>query len=338
MKSENHFSLKTLNTLGIEAFAKTFICIQSRNEIHEVFSSNLFINTPWLALGGGSNILFTKDFDGNVVKIENKGIHTIFENKEVIELQVEAGEDWNSFVWYCVKNNYYGIENLALIPGNVGSCPIQNIGAYGTEVKSVIKKVEFFNINSGETTYYLNQECNFAYRDSIFKHDLKNNGIILSVTFELCKRKKYNLKYADLNKELGNKMESELALTEVYEAICSIRKRKLPDPALVGNAGSFFKNPTINNTRFNKLLSGFPEIPHFLINEDEIKIPAAWLIDNAGWKGKRIGDAGVHVNQPLVLVNYGNATGNDILFLAQQIIESVKEKFEICLETEVNIV
>jgi len=313
-------------------------------EMHTLQDIQVFLNTdlykgkPLLILGGGSNILFTKDFEGIVVKISDKGIMKITETEEHVFLNVQAGVDWNEFVDYCLKNNHGGVENLALIPGNVGSSPIQNIGAYGAEVKDVIESVEVVNIETLQMFELTNDECKFGYRNSIFKNELKGKVIIVSVTFKLDKIHKLNLEYGALKQELKDRKIDKPTIQDVAKAVSDIRRCKLPDPKEIGNSGSFFKNPSLHNDAFTKLKSAFPDIPSYAQADNTFKIPAGWLIEQCGWKGHREGDTGVHAQQALVLVNYGNATGKEILDLAKNIQKSVLDKFAVELEMEVNVV
>jgi len=335
--SEN-VSLKPYNTFGIEANARVFAEMQSVQDIQ------IFCNTPRykdqqkLILGGGSNILFTQEYDGIIVKMNTKGIIKIKETKDHVYLNVQAGEVWDDFVNYCLQNNFGGLENLVLIPGNVGSCPIQNIGAYGIEVKDCIESVEVMDIYTLQMYELNNNECCFGYRNSIFKNELKDKVIILSVTFRLTKKHTLHLEYPAIQAELDASGTNKPTIQSVAQAVANIRKCKLPDPKEIGNAGSFFKNPSVSKSDFNKLKSNFPNISSYTQTDGTFKIPAGWLIEQCGWKGHREGDAGVHKNQALVLVNYESATGKDILNLANKIQKSVLEKFGLQLEMEVNVV
>ncbi len=334
MLNEN-FPLKQYNTFGIDARARYFADCSSLSEIKAILEKKAKLQLPVLLLGGGSNMLFTKDFQGIVLKVGTKGIIKTHEDAENVYLKVNAGEDWDSFVDYCVRHAYYGIENLSSIPGNVGSCPIQNIGAYGMEVRDCIESVDLLYLETMEEKSVAKADCNFGYRDSIFKRDLKGKIIILAVDFKLSKKADFILNYGNVEEEL--KKYSEINLSTVRDAIVQIRKRKLPDPAILGNAGSFFKNPVIPAIQAIQIKKSYPKLPHFVHGQRKAKIPAAWLIEQCGWKGKRMGAAGVHENQPLVIVNHGNATGSEILNLATTVKDSVMKKFEIALEFEVNI-
>ena len=333
---KENISLKKYNTFGIDVKSRFFVECSSVNELSDFLNIYHKQQLPLMVLGGGSNVLFTKDFDGYILRPFIKGIEVIEETSEDIKVRVGAGEDWDEFVGYCVERNWGGIENLSLIPGNVGTSPIQNIGAYGVEVKDVITEVETLEITTLNTHCFNNSECNFAYRNSIFKIDLKGKHIISYVTFNLKKQPVFKLDYGNLEKELESC--NEINLKNIRQAVINIRNSKLPDPEEIGNSGSFFKNPVIESLKADKLKKQFVDMPSYIHGEGLIKLPAGWLIEKAGWKGKRIGDAGVHENQALVLVNYGKATGAEIHQLAKKIQKSVKEKFDIDLEMEVNII
>ncbi len=332
---ENHL-LKKLNTFGIQAIAKYFTELNSIEEIQEMIQSSLFKENPFLLLGGGSNILFTKDFDGIVLKINNKGKEIIAVDADHVFLKVQAGEVWESFVDYCVLNNWSGIENLALIPGIVGTAPVQNIGAYGAEVKDCIENVEVIRIADGEIINMNNEECKFGYRNSIFKQEAKNKYIIVSVTFKFSKKPILITHYGDIQKELDN-MFVVPSLENISNAIKNIRRRKLPDPAYTGNAGSFFKNPVVSKEKYNELVLQYPKIRAFP-SGDDYKLAAGWLIEKSGWKGKSLGNAAVHHKQALVLINKGDATGNEIIALAKAVQQAVRGLFGVELEMEVNVV
>jgi UDP-N-acetylmuramate dehydrogenase len=307
--------------------------------LKEILSSDIVKSNPFMILGGGSNLLFTKDYDGVVIRNAIKGIEIVKEENDDIYIKAGGGEKWHDFVLYCVKHNYGGIENLSLIPGTVGAGPIQNIGAYGVELKDVLTEVEAINIKTLEVKKFSNAECKFGYRDSIFKGIDKGRYIILSVTLKLAKHpKKVNVFYGTLSKELEAMGVNNPTIRDVSDAVIKIRSSKLPDPNKIGNAGSFFKNPIITNAQFEKLKAEHPHVVHFPAEAGHTKLAAGWLIEQCGWKGKRFGDAGVHKDQALVLVNYGDATGKEIYDLSTQVIKSVKEKFEIELEREVNMI
>lgn len=284
-------------------------------------------------------MLLTKNIEQLVVHLDCKGISIDKEDEDFVYLTVNSGENWHDFVLYCVEQNYGGVENLSLIPGNVGTCPIQNIGAYGVEVKDVITKVEAVEIASTKLHTFANKDCKFGYRNSIFKNEAKNKYAITSVSFKLTKQNHtLNTSYGAIETELASKNITNPSLKEVSNAVIAIRKSKLPDPKKIGNSGSFFKNPVISKSHFLELQNQYPNIPSYIISEDEIKVPAGWLIETAGFKGKRFGNYGVHEKQALVLVNYGNATGKEIYALAQKIKETILNQFSIHLEIEVNII
>lgn len=331
----NH-SLLTLNTFRMKATAGKYIPIYSDDDLISLTEKPGIIKNIKLILGGGSNLLLTKNIQGNVLHILTKGISVVRETKDNVFVQASAGEDWDSFVQYAVQNGWSGIENLSLIPGTIGASPIQNIGAYGVEVKETIESVRYFNLKTKKFCVLKNKDCRFGYRDSIFKHTLKNIAIITHVVFRLSKKTILNTSYGAIADEL--KKYSAINLTTIREAVISIRRRKLPDPAIIPNSGSFFKNPVVTPAQFKKIQKSFPDAPHFISEDKKIKIPAAWMIEQCGWKGFRKGDAGVHELQPLVLVNYGKATGKEILALAAKIILSVKKKFGVELVMEVNMV
>jgi len=338
MTQQENISLKAYNTFGIEAKARTFAELEIFPDVQNFLDMMRRRDEPLLVLGGGSNVLFTKDFDGVVVKISTKGIIKIKETEHHVLLQVQAGEVWDDFVNYCLDHNYGGVENLALIPGNVGSCPIQNIGAYGVEVKDTIEAVEVVNIESLQMFELSNHECRFGYRDSIFKHELKGKVIIVSVIFRLTKKHILHHHYGAIQDELKALGIDDPGIKDIAAAVCNIRRAKLPDPKEVGNAGSFFKNPSVSEKDFNKLKMSFPSMPSYAQDDGTFKIPAGWLIEQCGWKGHREGETGVHAKQALVLVNYGNAKGREIINLAKKILKSVTDKFGIGLEMEVNII
>ena len=333
----NNISLKKLNTFGINVKCKLFYEINNKGNLKELIKTNQFKQNNYLILGGGSNILFTEDYDGLIIKNEIRGIDIIDEDDETKKIKVGAGENWHQFVLWTIKNELSGIENLALIPGNVGASPIQNIGAYGVEVKDFIDKVWTINLKNGKEKIFTNSECKFKYRDSIFKNELKDQYIILYVSFKLSKLPMLNTKYKDINSELLS-LSLEKSTKNICNAVINIRKRKLPDPKKIGNSGSFFKNPVIEKEKFEYLKKIYPNIIGYKISSTEIKLAAGWLIDQCGWKGYRYKDAGVHKNQALVLVNYGEATGKEIINLAEKIQNSVKKKFDINIYPEVNII
>lgn len=331
------FSLKHLNTFGIDASARYFIEVGSDPEIAKFVGEGLWRDKQLLILNGGSNILFTKDFSGVVLKIATQGIELLGEDGDSVLVKAKAGHNWHNFVLWCIDRNYCGLENLSLIPGNVGAAPIQNIGAYGVEQQDAFESLEAIQIETGQIRIFNRKDCKFGYRSSVFKLGLKNQYIILSVTYRLSKKHVFNLSYGDIRRELGND-DREITLKKISDAVCRIRNSKLPDPGKIGNAGSFFKNPTISKQKYLELKSTFPELTGYPTEMGDVKIAAGWMIDHLGWKGFRHGDAGVCLTQALVLVNYGHAEGSEILKLSQQIQESVKLEFGIDLEPEVNII
>lgn len=333
MKIQQNISLKPYNTFGIHANAKRFVTVNSIKELKEIIASE---KTLFL-LGGGSNILLTEDVEKLVIYINTKGINVNDFNEDEVLVTAEAGENWHELVLWCVSQNYGGLENLALIPGNVGTSPIQNIGAYGVEIKDVFQQLEAIEIETGKTKIFTNEDCDFSYRNSVFKNELKGKYIISNVTFKLTKKNhNINISYGAIKDLLTDKENP--SIKEIADAVIAIRQSKLPDPKKIGNSGSFFKNPVISSDLFKKLTKKYPEIPHYVISENEIKIPAGWLIEQCGFKGKRFGDAGVHEKQALVLVNYNNASGKEIYTLAQKIQQKVMETFKISLEIEVNVI
>lgn len=332
---EKDVDLKPFNSFGISVKAKQLIRLTSESELPEVLRYISSYNGKVLFTGGGSNMLFTEDWNGLIVKIETKGIQVLDEDDDYVYIKAEAGEVWNDLVQYAIQRGYGGIENLSLIPGNVGSSPIQNIGAYGVELKDVFYMLEAVSIRTGEFREFYHKDCEFDYRYSVFKGPCKGIYIILSVILRLSKKPLLNLSYGAINEEI-TKLQLPLNVESVSKAIINIRRSKLPDPIEIGNAGSFFKNPTLNEKEFNLLLRDHKEVKYFK-TEKGYKLAAGWLIESCGWKGYREGDAGVHKLQALVLVNYGNATGKQIKNLANRIVESVFAKYNVKLETEVNI-
>ena len=333
---QKNISLKPYNTFGINAYAKSFVSVNSIHQLKKIINyyKDIFI------LSGGSNILFTKNIQKPVVHLNIKG-RSVKKNEDQnnVFVKANAGENWHEFVLWTIENNYGGLENLSLIPGNVGTSPMQNIGAYGVEIKDVFYKLEAFEIATGKIITFYKNDCNFGYRESVFKNTHKGKFIIISVTFKLTKNQHHlNTSYGAIQVELEKKQITKPSIKDVSNAIISIRESKLPDPKEIGNSGSFFKNPVIGIDQFKVLEKKYPGIPYYKISDSLIKIPAGWLIEKCSFKGKRYGDAGVHKNQALVLVNYGNATGQDILVLAKKILQTVTDTFGINLEIEVNIV
>ena len=339
MQIQENFSLKPYNTFGIDAKAKYFAAFQTVEELSELISHlRLTTTNSRLILGGGSNILFTKDFDGIVLKNELKGIELVEEDEDYYYVKAAAGEVWHEFVLYCIQHHYAGVENLSLIPGKVGATPIQNIGAYGVEIKDVFHSLEALHINDKAIQTFYVKDCTFDYRESIFKNKWKDQFIILNVTYQLRKQAKLNTAYGSIQQELEKMGITELTIQNVSQAIINIRSSKLPDPKIAGNAGSFFKNPIVSKFKLHVLNEEYKKVPAHSSDHYNYKIAAAWLIEQCGWKGYRKGDAGCNPLQPLVLVNYGNANGKEIYDLSGEIIQSVKDKFGIALEREVNII
>lgn len=337
MKIHENHPLKNLNTFGINAYAKYLIEIVDEKELVEFLSDYKFKKEKLLIVGEGSNILFTKDYEGVVLKYFPDQINVVQENENEILLEISAGKNWDELIKYCVDNEFYGIENLSMIPGTVGAAPIQNIGAYGVELKDVFVYLKGYSLDNNEKKNYTRVECNFGYRDSIFKNEMKGKFIITKVALRLQKHKKFNLSYKAL-KEKFNQPEEEITIKQVSDAVRKIRTEKLPDPVKFGNAGSFFKNPEISEGHFQSLIKEFPDIVYFKQESNFYKIPAGWLIEKTGYKGKRIGNVGTYENQALVIVNYGNASGKEIFDYSQLILNGVEQKFNIKLETEVNII
>jgi UDP-N-acetylmuramate dehydrogenase len=332
---QQSINLKPYNTFGMDVLAKDFVEITSEDELPALLKMINQYSGKVMFLGGGSNVLFTRDFDGLVVKISTKGIEIIDQDEAFVYVRGMAGENWDDFVQYCVQRNFGGLENLSLIPGNVGTSPIQNIGAYGVEIKDTFYMLDAVSLRTGEFREFYPEDCAFGYRDSVFKNELKGQYLILSVTFRLSRKPSLNTTYGAITNELEAMGEAQ-SIKSVAKAVSNIRRSKLPDPEEIGNAGSFFKNPVIDQAKFNELKALYPDIPAYP-NEHGVKLAAGWLIEQCGWKGCREGDAGVHARQALVLVNYGSANGTQVLYLANKIITSVKEKFGVAIEPEVNI-
>lgn len=336
---EENISLKRYNTFGIDAKAKYFTRISTEKDFQQLITTKIYQDNPVLILGGGSNVLFTKDYEGLVIKDEMKGISVVDETPEIITIKALAGENWHELVMYCVQNNWGGVENLSLIPGTTGAAPMQNIGAYGVEMKDVVKNVEAIDRINGTLRSFSNEECLFGYRESVFKQELKEKYFISSVTLTLTKKNHLlNINYGAIHDTLKSMNVSQPNIQSISDAVIHIRKSKLPDPTQIGNAGSFFKNPTITLQHYTDLKEHHPHIPGYHTENQSVKVPAGWLIEQCDWKGKRINEAGVHALQALVLVNYGDAKGEDIVALSLNIKSSVKEKFNIDLTTEVNII
>jgi UDP-N-acetylmuramate dehydrogenase len=337
MQIQHNFSLKNYNTFGIEAKAKQFIAVHNLDELQSVLENHK--TDKKFILGGGSNMLLTQDIDALVIHVDLKGKKIIKEDDNYVWVESQAGEVWHEFVLWTIDQNFGGLENMSLIPGNVGTTPVQNIGAYGAEIKDTFVSCDAMNIETQDVKTFTKDECKFGYRESIFKQEVKNQYIITSVIFRLAKNNhKINIDYGDIKAELAKNNVEIPTIKDVSNAVIFIRNTKLPNPKELGNSGSFFKNPVISKEQFLKVQAKFPEVKHFEVSPTEVKVPAGWLIENAGLKGYRKDDAGVHKNQALVLVNYGNATGQDILNLSKYVQKTVFDKYGIAIEAEVNVI
>lgn len=335
---QSNHSLISYNTFGIESLAKYFTQFESIEDLTEIRETNQFKTEEKLILGGGSNVLFTKNQNAFVLLNSIKGIDVVSEDENSYLIAVGGGENWHDFVLFCIENNYAGIENMSLIPGSVGASPMQNIGAYGTEIKDVFERLEAFHIATGEIHTFDENACNFGYRESVFKNKHKGEYIITKVVYRLQKKASINSSYGAINQQLELNNISNPTIKDVSNAVITIRQSKLPDPKEIGNSGSFFKNPIVSNVIIEKVKKEYPNLSTYPVNETSSKVAAGWLIDQAGWKGRTIDNKyGVHKNQALVLVNYGGASGSEIYNLSTEIIDSVKEKYGIELEREVNI-
>lgn len=324
--------------MGIDAKARYFSRFSSAEQLQELLASAPANGEPQLILGGGSNILFTRDFNGIVLKNEISGIHIVKEGEDDVYVKAGAGENWHRLVQHCIEQNLAGLENLSLIPGNVGASPMQNIGAYGVEIKDVFEELEAFHIYDKQVQRFTAADCAFGYRESVFKRKYKGQFVILSVTYRLSKTPVFHTAYGAIQQELEAMGVQQLSIRAVSQAVMNIRTSKLPDPAKIGNAGSFFKNPSVQKSFFEQLKGLFPNIVAYPNADGSIKLAAGWLIEQCGWKGVRQGDAGCHEKQALVLVNYGHASGQDIYNLSEEIVQSVLQKFGVELEREVNII
>lgn len=337
MQIKHNISLKPYNTFGIDVKAKQFISVSSIEELKAIYTSNDFPKK--FILGGGSNMLLTKDIDALVIHINLKGKTILSKTETEVLVESQAGENWHEFVLWTLDHNFGGLENLSLIPGNVGTSPIQNIGAYGVELKDTFESCQALNLETQELETFHNEACEFAYRNSIFKQQAKGKYIIVNVVFKLTNNNhKLNTNYGAISSALTEMGITQPSIQDISKAVISIRESKLPNPKEIGNSGSFFKNPVISKEAFLALQDNFPNAPHYVVSDSEIKIPAGWLIEYAGFKGKTFGNYGVHKNQALVLVNYGGAKGDDILQLSQLIQETVSRIFNIDIEAEVNII
>ncbi len=343
MEILENYNLKYLNTFGIEVKAKYFVEINTEDDLRELFQHDIFKQNKRLFLGGGSNVLFTHDFAGIVILNKLKGIKVLKEDEESVDIYAFGGEVWHDLVLFAVDKNLWGIENLSLVPGSVGAAPMQNIGAYGAELKNVLESVEVYDINTGEKKIFKKHECNFGYRESIFKNIAKDKYFIVGITLRLSKKENKNIEYRVLSQYLKENNIEVKQSKDISEAVANIRRSKLPDPKVIGNAGSFFKNIFIDEEKLKELFVLYPNMPFFK-EDDSVKISSAWLIEQCGpidgtsWKGYRFGNVGVHAKQALVLINYGGAKGEEVKKLAEDIIDSVFNKFGLRLDTEVNLI
>jgi UDP-N-acetylmuramate dehydrogenase len=344
MEIKNNYDLSNLNTFGIKASSRFFVEINHEDDIKELFSSEIFKKNEKLFLGGGSNVLFTKDFEGILILNKLKGIEILEDNEDFVLIKSMGGESWHDLVLFTINNGYWGLENLSSIPGSVGATPVQNIGAYGVEVKDTLENVEAYSIENVDPSIlgarkriFTNKECEFGYRESVFKNKFKGQYFISAVTFKLSKKEKSNIRYQALSDYLEKNNIIVKSVKDISNAVTKIRESKLPDPKVLGNAGSFFKNVFVDFETLKKIKEKYPDVPSF--EEDGmVKIPSGWLIESCGWKGKKIGNVGVHDKQALVLVNYGGAKGHELKDLSDQIISSVFSKFGITLNREVNLI
>lgn len=335
MLSEN-VNIQPFNTFGISVNALRFACFTSV-EVLEKLLREKPAAMPFIILGGGSNVLFTKDFDGLILKNDMPGFEIVRKEGDDVYVKAGAGENWHSFVIRTINLNLGGLENLSLIPGNVGASPMQNIGAYGREVKDVFHELEAYHIASGEVHTFDNAACKFGYRESVFKNEVKGQYVILNVTYKLSKKHELNTSYGVIEQQLAEMGIYHPTIKDVSNAVIAIRSSKLPNPAEIGNAGSFFKNPVVDKATLARIASHYSTVPHYAAPNDQVKLAAGWLIEQAGWKGKTFNHFGVHKKQALVLVNYGGATGTEIYDLSEKIIQDVSAKFGVLLEREVNI-
>ena len=333
-----NISLKPFNSFGIDCAAHYFVTVATINELNEALDFAHKKDLPFLIIGGGSNILFTRNYEGVVIQNKLCSIELINEDENYYYVKAGAGEVWHQFVEYCIDNYYSGVENLSLIPGSVGAAPMQNIGAYGVELKDVFSSLDALEISTRTIKTFNLDDCEFGYRESVFKTSLKNQYIILFVSFKLAKKPKFNIDYGAIKTELEKMNCTNLSAKAISQAVINIRTYKLPNPKEIGNAGSFFKNPIITLKQLEKIKNEFPEVPFYSSTNNSVKMAAGWLIEQCGWKGFRNKDYGCHTKQALVLLNYGNATGKEIYNLSSEIKQSVFEKFGIELEREVNII
>lgn len=338
MEMYHQISLRDFNTFGIDTTAKMMVRVQRIDDLQTVLHDPKLQNENRLILGGGSNLLFTRPLDALVIKIDLTGKKIISENDRYVLVEAGAGENWHTFVRWTIDQNLGGLENLSLIPGNVGASPMQNIGAYGVEIKDSFHSLKAVNLITGEIQEFNKADCEFGYRESVFKRSLKNQFAIVSVQYRLKKYPDFNTSYGAIEQELERMEISEISLDAISQAVMNIRQSKLPDPRVLGNAGSFFKNPTISESEFQHIICNHPDIPHYPAAGGMHKLAAGWMIEQCGWKGKRIGNCGMHERQALVLVNYGGATGEEIYDLSEQVLQSVKSRFGVELEREVNVI
>jgi len=337
MRPEYNASLKAFNTFGIDASCKALVRFSDAEDLKSVLRADEFKDLPRLILGGGSNVLLGGNYDGIVLKNEVEGIELVGSTSSEYHVKAGAGENWHEFVLKCIEKGWAGLENLSLIPGNVGASPMQNIGAYGVEIKDRFHELEALNLETLEVETFDAEACAFGYRESVFKHAYKDRYIILNVTFRLLKKPQLNTSYGDIEKEL-ERMNAAPSIKSVSDAVIRIRQSKLPNPAELGNAGSFFKNPIISRQKWAEIRKKHPDIPNYPAGDDRVKLAAGWLIEQAGWKGKRVGNCGMHGRQALVLVNYGGATGQEIMEHAARVQKSVMDQFDVELEREVNLI
>ena len=337
MKELYNCSLLPYNTFGMDVKASRFVEYASVEELRGLWNAEREAVARALHIGGGSNLLFASDYEGLILHSAIKGYTVVKETEEEVEVRVGAGEVWDDFVAYTVANGWYGAENLSLIPGEVGASAVQNIGAYGVEAKDLIVSVDTFGLETGEERRFMQEECRYAYRESVFKQELKGKYAVTFVTYRLKKHPVFHLEYGNIRAEL-EKQGCQVDLENVHRIIIAIRQAKLPDPKVLGNAGSFFMNPVVPKMQFEALLAQYPDMPHYPVDDAHVKIPAGWMIDRCGWKGKRVGHAGVHEKQALVLVNCGGATGKEVMHLAEEIVASVRERFGVTIRPEVNYI
>ena len=337
MKELYNCSLLPYNTFGMDVKASRFVEYASVEELRGLWNAEREAVARALHIGGGSNLLFASDYEGLILHSAIKGYTVVKETEEEVEVRVGAGEVWDDFVAYTVANGWYGAENLSLIPGEVGESAVQNIGAYGVEAKDLIASVDTFGLETGEERRFMREECRYAYRESVFKQELKGKYAVTFVTYRLKKHPVFHLEYGNIRAEL-EKQGCQVDLENVRRIIIAIRQAKLPDPKVLGNAGSFFMNPVVPKMQFEELLAQYPDMPHYPVDDAHVKLPAGWMIDRCGWKGKRVGHAGVHEKQALVLVNCGGATGKEVMHLAEEIVASVRERFGVTIRPEVNYI